>query len=438
MTRKFIRAGSHGIHLARRARIALRRRTRPIAGTIRRAPIPGKLRQTLYRYLPWQPWTVEIPINRLLIGAQNSLTAAEITGLTGDLLWASRPVAEGPHADLLRRAEQARLTDQEILSSWYAEFARAMIQHTGNFFSARDDEGILLVARAFLEDRPRDADEPATTGHSIAGSSMRVARISGSDCYQVIDGHHRVARLAVQGAETVRARPGWLRTRTPLQETLDSMSWIGGQRELYQPLPSPELEKSWTVVRKCTDRLDKMHRLLKSLDHLPDHASYLDVASCYGWFVAQMAEAGLDAFGVERDPLGKVVGEAVYGLNPDRIAVGTAEDFLSQTDRKWDVVSCLSLLHHFALGRASVPVGEFLGLLDQATNHVLFLDTGQANEEWFADRLPDWTPDHIAHMLETETSFDLVVDLGADEDAVGSYTHNYQRHLFACVRHPRP
>ena len=70
------------------------------------------------------------------------------------------------------------------------------------------------------------------------------------------------------------------------------MTWIGGTRELYQPLDYPELEQSWVTVRKCTDRLDKMVGFLDGLDSLPRPPSYLDVASCYSWFVSADVAAG--------------------------------------------------------------------------------------------------------------------------------------------------
>ena len=62
--------------------------------------------------------------------------------------------------------------------------------------------------------------------------------------------------MAVKGAYTAPVTVKWLPVQTPLQELLSRMSWIGGTRELYQPVDAPELER-WTLVRKCTDRLAK-------------------------------------------------------------------------------------------------------------------------------------------------------------------------------------
>jgi hypothetical protein len=379
-----------------------------------------------------------VPVDRLLLGGQNSLTAAEYAEVSGDLLWASTPVARGPHAELLRDAAERELTEEELLASRYAAFARTVIAETGNFFTAQDDQGIVDVARGFIQSYGERSEVPdrdrRPVGVSRPGVEIRVAHIRHSDCFQVIDGHHRVASRAVGGDELVRVRAGWVGVTTPLQDTLDSMTWIGGQRELYQPLDAPELARSWVTVRKCTDRLEKMKDFLATVPDLPAAPTYLDVASCYGWFVAKMQDAGFDGYGVERDPLGPLVGQAAYGLDPVRIHVGDAVEFLESAGDGWDVISCLSLLHHFALGRASRSADEFLRLVDRATRHVLILDTGQSHEEWLVRRLPGWDTEDIIRRLKSETTFDRVVDLGPDEDAVGPYAHNYGRHLFACVR----
>jgi hypothetical protein len=91
-------------------------------------------------------------------------------------------------------------------------------------------------------------------------------------------------------------------------------------------------------------------------------------------------------------------------------------------------------LHHFVLGRGSVGHEELLRLLDRVTGRVLFLDTGQEHEEWFRESLAGWDADSIRRTLLENTSFDEVVDLGPDLDAVPPHERNYGRRLFACVR----
>ncbi len=209
------------------------------------------------------------------------------------------------------------------------------------------------------------------------------------------------------------------------------MSWIGGEKELYQPIDAPELRDRWRTVRRCTDRLDKLRSVAG------EGGSYLDVACFFGWFVACMAEAGFDAEGVERDPLARPVAAAVNGVPAERFHVDDAVDFLRAAvaaGRRWDVVSCFSLWHHFVLGRGSVSGDELVRLLDQVTGRVLVVDTGQGDEAWFAESLAGWDPPFIAAKLRELTTFDEVVDLGPDADRVPPYEDNYGRHLFSCLR----
>jgi O-antigen/teichoic acid export membrane protein len=478
-----------------------------LARVLRRLPIPHRVRVALSTVLLRRPGLAEVPLDRLLLGVQDGVSTSEYAERFDDLLWASTPIAHGPHAWLLRAAAErgsAGLTDEEILASPYGTHARRCLQLTGRYFSATDDAGIVAEARAFLAragehhapvrvpagvatttmtdasqvqppggdvggdvggdaggdvgrgaagDAAGDAALGAAGGaggfapgasvragsqaHSGPRDPILVAPIRDSDCFQILDGHHRLATLAHRGARTAQVKVKRIPVTTPLQDLLSRMSWIGGKKELYQPIDAPELRQRWTVVRRCTDRLALMARFLAERDIEPPGRDYLDVASCYGWFVHQMGERGFTSYGVERDPLAPRLGAAVYGLDPSRIHVGDAVEFLREaeaTGRRWDVVSCFSLLHHFVLGRGSTTAEELVRLLDRAAARVLFLDTGQEHEAWFAHSLKGWNAEHIAAFLREHTTFDEVVDLGPDHDAVGPYADNYGRHLFACVR----
>lgn len=73
-------------------------------------------------------------------------------------------------------------------------------------------------------------------------------------------------------------------------------------------------------------------------------------------------------------------------------------------------------------------------LLDGATGRVLFLDTGQQHEKWFEESLSEWDTEYVKKFLLANSTFDEVIDLGPDIDAVPPYENNYRRHFFACVR----
>ncbi|WP_110206241.1 hypothetical protein [Nocardioides daejeonensis] len=430
---------ARGRHLARILREGAHRVAVGTYRTARRTPMPRGIREGLRERLTWQPQLLVVPIDRLLLGGQNKLSAADYARASGDLLWPSRRVTDGPHAELLRVARMRPITDVEILGSSYADLARTCIDLSGQYFSAADNVGIVAVARDWLREV---GIAPAGSGdgqrgddhRTAAGRPIEVAPIRDSSCYQVIDGHHRIATAAAQGIDRIAVRVKRWSVDTPLQEMLRAMSWIGGEPLLYQPIEAPELD-DWPIARGCVDRLEAMLALL------PDAglgagagSSYLDVASCYGWFVAQMEAHGFVASGIERDPLAPEVGRVAYGLRPGQVRTGEAMALLSETTQRWDVVSCFSLLHHFALGRGSTGPEELLQALDRVTARVLFVDTGQAHERWFAESLASWDTDHVRRFLQEHTTFDRVVDLGPDQDDRPPFDGNYGRHLFACVR----
>ncbi len=416
----------------RRAKQALRKAglapRGPVYGRLadmgRAVPIPPQARVLVSTLVLRRPGRITVPIDRLLLGAQCGWTAREFAERTDDLLWPSTRLVDGPHVALLRLVDP---TDEEILASPYGRLGRRCIDAGGSYFGATDDAGITEGARSFLSGRTGER-RPQQSGR---GDPILVAPIRGSDHYQILDGHHRLARAAVRGDTQVRVVTKWLPVTTPLQDLLLRMSWLDGTKELYQPIQAPELEQSWTTVRRCTDRLEKMTKLLAERGVT---GSYLDVASCYGWFPAEMGRAGFDAQGLERDPLAVPLGRAAYGLAEGQIGTGDAVELLAYSERVYDVVSCFSLLHHFVLGRGSVGPEALAKLLDRATGRVLFLDTGQENEAWFRTSLAGWNAETIADFLRRHTTFDEVLDLGPDDDARPPYADNYGRHLFACIR----
>jgi hypothetical protein len=405
---------------------------------IEKMPIPPRLRQWLRRCL-FVPGVKEVPVEKLLLGSQHNLTGSQFAERTEDLMWTSTPAANGPHAELLRLASlkpSSKLTDDEILESPYGMFTRRCVQVCGEFLGASESSQLIDVARAFIA---RSHGEPQLhqgfLGQSKDGEPIRVARIRHSDHYQILDGHHRVAAAAVAGVKSVPVCIRRLPTVTAIQGLLTGMSWIDGRRELYQPLPAPELSSAWTTVRRCSDRLEKMAEFLGHEDLLPPvTTSYLDVASCYGWFVNAMGDLGYECEGIELDPLARPLGEAAYGLRPSQITTGDCTEVMQNASRQWDVVSCFSLLHHFVLGKADATPMQLMELLDKVTGRVLFLDSGQGHEAWFAQTMPDWTAEKLKQFIEDTTQFTRVADLGADVDAVPPYHDNYGRHLFACIR----
>jgi hypothetical protein len=275
---------------------------------------------------------------------------------------------------------------------------------------------------------------PADVASSTA-AVPHVRPVRHSDCYVVVDGHEQLRAAYAQGQTALRVRVGRVPAWTPLQEQLLGMHWLEGRRELYQPVDAPEITRGdWVLVRQCADRFALMHEFLRERKLLPPRTTtYLDVGASYGWFVARMQQLGFDAHGIELDARAPRLAESLYGVPADHIHVGDCAETL-RTYPPADVVSCLSVMHHFALGRGSCNADEFLDRLAAVTRRVLFFDTGESHEVWLRRQLPDWTAESIQAWLAAHPAFGEVVPLGTDNDDTGRFAGNYGRTLFACVR----
>ena len=400
-------------------------------------PAPQPVRRVAARFRT-RPGLHPVSLDRLLLGDEGGMPATEYAAAVDDLTRPSRSISEWPHVRLLldyREHGDELLRSDRLAETEYVRNARACLAVTGSYFSALDEQELFDIARGFI--RWAEGSSAPLRGRrgSATGAPIRVRPIRHSDCFQVVDGHHRLAIHYVNGRVSTEVaidrKPVW----TPIQELLREMSWLEGRFELYQPLDLPELAGEWTLVRRCQDRFEKMTKFLTARGLRPSMgATYLDVASCYGWFLARMAAEGYDVRGIERDAKGPVVGRHVFGLEPSRTSVGDCVPLLEADPGTYDVVSCFSLLHHFVIGRGSVSAETLVRLLDEHTGRVLFVDTGQEHEEWFASKLTGWNADYIEKWLAMNTSFREIVRLGPDEDGVGRYRGNYGRMLYACVR----
>jgi len=407
------------------------------------AQIPMKIvrrvRNRLARRLR-QPRMCVARLDRLLIGQENGIPAERWARMVGNLLRPSAPLSKSPHVKLLEEylSKGDTLFEPEHISHTdYFRNALQSVDIVGRYFDAKSEDQIVQVARRFV-DTFRGIDQtgcPRQYGQSSPDDPIRVRPIAHSDHYQIIDGHHRLAIAYVRGEQQALVRPEGEPVLTPLQSLLLDVLWLNGRRELYQPVDAPELKASWVLVRKCSDRLTQMLKFLK--DQGLDSATsptYLDIASSYGWFVSEMSKLGYDAYGVERDPIASSIGPVVYNLPFNRIFRSDCVRFFRQNQRKFDVTSCFSLLHHFAMGNGSVPPEEFIRLVDRITGKVLFLDTGQNHESWYKSLLPEWDADFIDDWIRKHTSFRHIHRLGVDEDAVPPFQENFGRMLFACTR----
>lgn len=368
-----------------------------------------------------------VPITSVLLGGPPGLRADDFAAVIDDARWPSRPVVEGPHADLCRRAAGRELSDEEILASEYAAMARRVIALTGRFATAVDEDGIVAAARAcmvtvrsMLERTGDRTPEP-----------VAVAPIAGSACFQLLGGPCQVVGQWLAGAQTVPVHVQPQRVRTPVQRLLAQSALPVRRGGLVQPVSAPEVD-TWPVERECHEELRMMTALLGDAAGL----THLDVGSCYGWFVDAMGRLGHCSEGVERDGAASRIGEAVYGLSPGQVTHVGAVDHLTVTPHNWDVVSCFGLFDEFTRGRGSVDTVSLVHLLDRVVSRVLFVDTAPARWARRSGRHRHGDGEAVRAFLERVSGFDRVLDLGPVPLPAGA-TGAHPR-LFACVRDSFP
>lgn len=396
-------------------------------------PVKRAVKQAIVR----RRW-IKVPISALLRGGEQNIPGAHYARLVGDLLRSSTPIAEGPHVDFLTRyaAEGEKLLEPGTFErTAYYRNAAECVEFTG-WYHVRKPADIHLVAERFIvqfvKQDTRYIASINRNGYGPSTEPVRVRKIAQSDFYEVEDGNHRIAAAVLRGDThiLVNVMPG-RPVMTAVQQLLRDVLWQENRTELYQPVDVPEV-KSWPLVRRCSDRLDRMVTFLSSTGIAS--GSYLDLGASYGWFVSRMAKAGFDSHGVERDPFAITVGETIYGNPKGAVTRSDLVSYLSNASRTFDMVSCFSVLHHFAQGKGAVSAEELIKLVDGLTRRVLFFDTGQSHEDWLRDSLPEWNTQYIQTWLRANTSFTQIIPLGPDSDAVPPFERNYGRMLFACVR----
>jgi SAM-dependent methyltransferase len=394
----------------------------------------GPIRDRLVQLKPPR----SVPMRRLLVGQQAGTPAQEWFRRTGDATRFSMLLQDSPYLEFLRAADSDRalLRDPDALRrTSYYRMAACCLAHTGEFFEATTPDGILAWMRRYYElytnfDRGSAAMQRGR-GHSHGGTLPVVTAVRDSDVFEIVDGHHRLAVLLARGAERASVIVNG-RKHTFLQEELLRVQQTHGV-ELYQPVPRPEVE-TWRLVRRCEDRFARIQSFLEERRLAHTGADVLDCGCSYGWFVSEFKKRGYRARGLDRDPRATRIGELVYGLEPGDFVHLPLEEFLESHDGTLDVVLCLSLLHHYAIGKERGAPEAILKALGRITGKVLFLDTGQSSEGWLRRDLHGWDAGSIQEFLARNGGFTEVVDLGPDADNVGRFREQYGRTLFACLK----
>ncbi len=382
--------------------------------------------------------TTNIDCNNILIGGEDIFTCDEWAKKTNDYGRLSMLLKNSWYVDFLQKFSDAAAIDYEdIRDTNYYNNALQCIRITGHYFECKNDKDIITQAKKYLNlyhsiKSGNGIKRSQGLGHSKDGSPG-VFKIYDSDLYEILDGHHRLAINYLLNKKTRCVVLG--QKKTYLQNLILSVQQTKHRKELYQPFTSAEFNPpKWNIIRNCQDRFNMMQEFLSAKGLLNTQHDVLDLACSYGWFVNEFLKLGLNACGIDRDKKAIEVGWIVYGLTPTLTKPFIIEDFIDNSNRPYDIVLFLSILHHYAIGIQKLSEKEILKRVDKITKKVLFLDTGQFHEKWFAEKLTRWNDKFIAGLIKKNTSFKEVYILGKDGDNKGIYKDNYGRTLFACIK----
>jgi SAM-dependent methyltransferase len=382
-----------------------------------------------------------IDLTRALVGGEVTYGAETWAEIVGNMRRASMLLRDSVHVQFLeeyKRLGPALLEPGRLERTPYYRNAVVCVRHFGSYFGQSSRDGLHAQARAFvtLFDRvcrgdTTEVEFPPSPTHSGRYDVPRVQATLTPGTVSIMNGHHRLAALWAAGRRTGQAVV-FPPAPSPLQALVLAVGQTRGRRELYQPIDSPEFDRSWNLVRRCTDRLGMMLDFLREGGR--PTGSFLDIGCSYGWFVKQFADRGWDALGVDEDPRALKIGRIAYGLGADQLVQMDVDALDSMKGRRFDVVIFLSVLHHFVLNPDFGTPEALLAQVDRLTRSVLFFEMGQEHEAWWQTRLKGWDDEHVIDYIRKHTSFTTVIPLGKDQDSVPPYEQNYGRTLFACLR----
>lgn len=391
--------------------------------------------------------TKEIDLRRAFIPGEGGFDAETWAEINGNPRRASMLLADSPHVKFLEQYVElgAEVFERRNFEQTpYFKNAIDCIRYTGGYFQQRTFEGLLQQAKSFvtLFERMMRGDSSevkyrAAHAHSEPGSLPVVRKTWTPNTVQIDDGLHRLAAVWLAGRKSAKAVVLAPPIPTALQSLVGKVSQSFGERELYelhQPIDGVEFDGSWPLVRRCEDRLEMMLKFLSGRSLLKSELSVIDLTCSYGWFVAEFAKRRCHAVGVDANPAALKIGEIAYGLKTEQLVYSELLAFLTECDRKFDVVLLLSILQDFLPESDFGSAKEVLQRVDAITGSVLFFDTGQSHERWFRNSLPAWDDTLIIRFIQENTSFNRVIRLGVDSDNVGRFAKNFGRTLFACVR----
>jgi len=374
-----------------------------------------------------------INIDKVLIGQQAGIPLEKWIPQTNEIERISTSLQDSPYVKILKSIDSdpsLLQRHEDLKTSAYYKMMITCLKKTGHYMGISSTDELYKQVEYFYNlylqfDPNFKANIKNVNGRSKPNTLIKVNKLYHSDCYEIVDGHHRAAIQYMKGAKELEVEI--LDDKFSYLQRIILNSNQTFRVELYQPVAKPEVLQ-WPTIRNCRDRLDMMKHWLSKNEI--NSGTYIDMPCSYGFFVKEFKNMGFDAIGLDIDTSSIKIAHEINSLQIE-IDQKDIIQYLEKTSDKFDIVSCLSLLHHFAMGRINYPYMNIVQNLDKVTKKVLFIDTGQSHEEQYLGELDEWNDEFIINLFLENTSFTKFDILGKDNDNIGIQKNNNRRTLFA-------
>ena len=153
--------------------------------------------------------------------------------------------------------------------------------------------------------------------------------------------------------------------------------------EIYQPVYGHD-ELSADVSRSCADRLEAVCRVYDALRKKLDRPlRVLDLGCAQGFFSLNLAERGAEVVGVDLLDKNIAVCDALAEEHPEfnvQFETGQLEELTEQfAEQSFDLVLCLSVLHHIVHEKGLDTVKQIIDALAESSG-MLLIETALKEE----------------------------------------------------------